>query len=57
MFCVCLVPLTPLLPQGLNFAHRGFAVRGGVQEGSPRERRGCTVIEYTQQEFIYIRFS
>jgi hypothetical protein len=43
MFRVSLVPLTPFFPLVLNFAHRGFAVRGGFQERNPRERRGCAV--------------
>jgi hypothetical protein len=44
MFCVSLVPLTLFFPESLNFAHRGFADLGAVQERNPRERRGCAVL-------------
>jgi hypothetical protein len=39
-----LVPLIPFFLQGLNFSHRGFAVRGGFQERNPRELQGCAVL-------------
>jgi hypothetical protein len=40
MFRVCLVPQTPFFPQGLNFAHRIYAVRGGFQERNLANGKG-----------------
>jgi hypothetical protein len=49
---VSLVPLTPFFPEVLNFAHRGFAVRGGFQERNPNEQRGCAV--YIRYILLYM---
>jgi hypothetical protein len=41
--CIFGSPDPIFFPYGLTCPHRGFAVRGGFQERTPRERQGCAV--------------